>query len=81
MRHSNQIGIVWQVEISPLSKTVLNQRLTFRKVFLLERRPRNDRPKKEVGITNFESLLIYFFKFSARKVTVRFQESAASAAR
>jgi hypothetical protein len=51
MRHSNQIGILWQVEISAMSKTVLNQGLTFQKVFMLKRRARNDRRKKEVRIT------------------------------
>jgi hypothetical protein len=49
-----------------MSKTVLNQGLTFRKVFMLKRRARNDRPKtiakKEAGITDFEIALDLFFQ-------------------
>jgi hypothetical protein len=45
MRHINQIGIFWQVEISAISKPMMNQGLTRAGVFMLRQRTSNSRAK------------------------------------
>ena len=82
MRHINQIGIFWQGEIRAMTKSVQirgltkdEPRLSLHSVQEMITSPcqaRRSRGRPSPG---------YFFKVPARKLTVRFQASAASAAR
>src|ERR1700740_2882747 len=71
MRRSNQSGNFWQVEISAMTKVVQLVSGPGTELALLRHCASNELPAEPA----------YFFKFSARKATVRFQASAASSAR
>src|ERR1700733_14651136 len=81
MRHSNQIGIFWQVEISAIEE------VHFGGARYCRNRPCFNSVQETIGLLNVttaaarSSARCYFFKLSARKLTVRFQASAASEAR
>ncbi len=77
MRHSNQIGIFWQVKISALLSVLRNlceKLLRTRSLYEVQATEAAAKSRAPRGPR-------YFFKFSPRKVVVRFHASAASSGR
>jgi hypothetical protein len=82
MRHSNQIGIFWQEEISAMWRPLSCQYLTSRDILRL-----NNVKEMIVAaavvrecrrVSSFGRSDYYFFRVSARKLTIHFQAPAAS---
>jgi hypothetical protein len=88
MRHSNQIGIFWQVEFSAMTKSVQISSVTRAHQGSTKDAPRLSLNSVQEMITSPSEARepvagrpCYFFNVSPRKLTIRFQASAASAAR